>query len=319
MDRLRDLEVSSIFRWAIVCQEVRSKEKKASWEGEGGVMSGNGGRAATSGVEVATVATAMMGSSSEVAGEGMVATGDVGEGPEVRGDTGGGTTVTGEDESKTGGGSGTVDGCADATGSRDRVTGSGGGAMGTPPTPTVKELLAAAEKASDERGGEEMTTSQVTATPVLRTTEVEPRGGDSGIGASHPVPFVEGDFLDSVGSRDILDALGLDAGIAAVLRGARTLEDQTSTLLLGALLSSAGVTASGMGSPEIAEMRVEELEQEAVVEERVTVVGEVKAYLEGEHPGFAPATYAPRSHFFEPVGMISYVPARADYPEDLLL
>ncbi|KAI8538339.1 hypothetical protein RHMOL_Rhmol09G0095000 [Rhododendron molle] len=72
-----------------------------------------------------------------------------------------------------------------------------------------------------------MTAGRVVVTPILRATAVEPWGGDSGIGASHPVPFMEGDFLDSARPRDILDALGLDAEITAVLRSARTPKDQT--------------------------------------------------------------------------------------------
>ncbi|KAI8571320.1 hypothetical protein RHMOL_Rhmol01G0110500 [Rhododendron molle] len=61
------------------------------------------------------------------------------------------------------------------------------------------------------------------------------------------------------------------------------------------------------------------MEPEAAAEQRVTAVEEVKEYLKGERPRFTSATYAPRLHFFEPTGMIGYVPARADYPEDMLL
>ncbi|KAI8550394.1 hypothetical protein RHMOL_Rhmol06G0102800 [Rhododendron molle] len=168
-------------------------------------------------------------------------------------------------------------------------------------------------------GDEEMTAGRVIATPVLRATTVEPRGGDSGIGASHPVPFVEGDFLDSARPRDILDALGLDATITEMLRGARTTEDQASALLLGALLSGAGGTTADTGSPEADAMGGEELDEEAVVEERVTAAAGAKAYLASARPGFVPKTYAPRLHFFKPMGMTDYTPARTDYPEDLLL
>ncbi|KAI8555055.1 hypothetical protein RHMOL_Rhmol05G0144700 [Rhododendron molle] len=58
---------------------------------------------------------------------------------------------------------------------------------------------------------------------------------------------------------------------------------------------------------------------EVVIEERVTAADEVKAYLACARPGFESRTYAPRLHFFEPTGMTGYVPARDDYPEDLLL
>lgn len=85
-----------------------------------------------------------------------------------------------------------------------------------------------------------MTSGRVTLTPVLRAMVVEPRSGDSGIGASYSVPFAAGDFLHSVGPRDILDALGLDSAIASVLRDTRTPEDRTSALLLVALLSGEG-------------------------------------------------------------------------------
>ncbi|KAI8571125.1 hypothetical protein RHMOL_Rhmol01G0094000 [Rhododendron molle] len=104
-----------------------------------------------------------------------------------------------------------------------------GGVAGTPDTPTVEDLLAAAERVSGERrdgGGEEVVTAgRVIATPVLRATVAESRGGNSGIGASRPVPLTEGDFLDTARPQDILDALGLDAGIREVPRGARNTED----------------------------------------------------------------------------------------------
>ncbi|KAI8559157.1 hypothetical protein RHMOL_Rhmol04G0151600 [Rhododendron molle] len=207
------------------------------------------------------------------------------------------------------------------------VSGSGGDAMsnrgdaaGTPDTPTVEDLLAAAERVSGERregGGEEVVTAGcVSATPVLRATVAGSRGGDNGIGASGPVPLTEGDFLDTARPQDILDALGLDAGIRKVLRGARNTEDQTPALLLEALLSGAGVTAADTGSPEVADLGQEE---EVVIEERVTAAAEAKAFLARARPGFTPDTYAPRLHFFEPTGMTGYVPARTDYPEDLLL
>ncbi|KAI8572217.1 hypothetical protein RHMOL_Rhmol01G0181000 [Rhododendron molle] len=130
---------------------------------------------------------------------GLAAVGDVGGSEIVRGD--GGELATGRRDTLGGGGD---------------DTSSGGDAAGTPHTPTVEDLLAAAERAGDDRrdgGGDEVVmVGRVVATPVLRATIVEPRGGDSGIGASHPVPFMEGDFLDTARPRDILEALGLDAG-----------------------------------------------------------------------------------------------------------
>jgi hypothetical protein len=62
-------------------------------------------------------------------------------------------------------------------------------------------------------------------------------------------------------------------------------------------------------------------------EARVTAVEEVQAYLRaeqqahlaGERPEFSPVTYAPRLHFFEPTGMVSYTPVRTEYPEELVL
>lgn len=160
-------------------------------------------RAAASSVEVAAVAAAAVGGvapdDERVAGESMEAMGDVGGGSEVRGGASGDTTATGENEAETGGGS-RVDSGEDATGSGGGATGSGGGATGTPPTPTIEELLVAVEWAGDERGDDAsrgMTTAgRVVATPILRTTMVEPRSEDSEIRASRPVPFVAGDFLD---------------------------------------------------------------------------------------------------------------------------
>lgn len=151
-------------------------------------------------------------------------------------------------------------------------------------------------------GSETMTAGHVVATPVLRVMAVEPRSGDSGIGASRPIPFEVGDFLDSTGPRDILDALGLDYDIAAVLRDTRMPEDHTSALLLGALLSGEGRSGSETAvheveEPEVGGMDTKGPKPEAVAEERVTVVDEVRAYLAGEHPGFALGIYAPRLHF----------------------
>ncbi|KAI8535808.1 hypothetical protein RHMOL_Rhmol10G0202900 [Rhododendron molle] len=75
-----------------------------------------------------------------------------------------------------------------------------------------------------------------------------------------------------------------------------------------------------MRSPETADLGLgEEREEEVVLKERVTAATEAKAYLARARPEFEVATYAPRLHFFEPTGMTGYVPARTDYPEDLLL
>ncbi|KAI8535485.1 hypothetical protein RHMOL_Rhmol10G0178200 [Rhododendron molle] len=160
-----------------------------------------------------------------------------------------------------------------------------------------EELLTAAERANGEwreGGGDEVVTAgRVVATPVLRATAVELRGRSSGIGASHPVPFVEGDFWDSARPRDILDALGLNAEITEVLRGARTPEDPTSVLLLGALLRGTRATAADMGSPEMDDMGEEEPKGETAVEEWVTALAEAKAYLAGKRPGMVLPTSAP--------------------------
>lgn len=60
-------------------------------------------------------------------------------------------------------------------------------------------------------------------------------------------------FLDFAEPRDILDALGLGSGIAAMLRGARTPEDRASALLLGALLSGEGASVPETVVPEVEE------------------------------------------------------------------
>ncbi|KAI8568324.1 hypothetical protein RHMOL_Rhmol02G0189600 [Rhododendron molle] len=79
------------------------------------------------------------------------------------------------------------------------------------------------------------------------------------------------------------------------------------------------MTAADVGSPEMDAMGGEELEEEVVVEERVTAAAEAKAYLASARPGFVPETYALRLHFFEPTGMTGYALAWTYYPEDLLL
>ncbi|XP_058216838.1 uncharacterized protein LOC131327716 [Rhododendron vialii] len=215
--------------------------------------------------------------------------------------------------------------------SGDGGSGSGVGGSGRPLTPIVEELFAAAERASDggiaDLGGEEVVVGQFSETLVLRTaTVLEPRSGDSGIGSSRPVPFADGDFLEDVEPRDVLDALGLDSVVAAVLKDASTPEDRASASLLGALLSGAGSGAQKVVVPEAEALGGDRVAAEVAAEVRVTAVNEAKAYLEGrggylarEGPEFTPATYAPRLHFFEPVGMTAYVPGYADYPKEMLL
>ncbi|XP_058208136.1 uncharacterized protein LOC131321146 [Rhododendron vialii] len=185
------------------------------------------------------------------------------------------------------------------SGSGDGGSGSGGGGSGRPLTPYHGEVFS--------------------ETPVLRTaTVLEPRSGDSGIGSSRPVPFADGDFLKDAEPRDVLDAFGVDSGVAAVLRDTSTPEDRASALLLGALLSGAGSGTPKVVVPVVEELRGNRVDAEAAAEVRVTAVDEAKSYLE-ERPEFTPATYAPRLHLFEPVGMTAYVPGYADYPEDTLL
>ncbi|XP_058198435.1 uncharacterized protein LOC131313955 [Rhododendron vialii] len=161
--------------------------------------------------------------------------------------------------------------------SGDRRSGSGGRGSGRPLTPTVEELFTAAERASDggitDRGGEEVVGGQFSETPVLRTaTVLEPRSGDNGIGASRPVPFADGDFLEDAEPRDILDAFGLDSGVAAVLRDASMPEDRASALLLGALLSGASSGTPEVVVPEVEELGGDRVDAEVAVEVRVTAV-----------------------------------------------
>ncbi|KAI8568392.1 hypothetical protein RHMOL_Rhmol02G0195300 [Rhododendron molle] len=317
MNLIQDLDLLTIARWAVVFQEVRIKWRGKIWGEEDMAVGGSAGadRSGGEATESATVvagegggnraAVAIGGSSNEVVADEVA---DVGGNEAVSGSSGGFMGSGGR-----------------GAGSEGGAMGSSGGAAGTPPTPTVKELLATAERASDERradvSSEAAVGGRVVSTPVLRTTVVEPRWGDSGIRASRSTPFEAGDFLDSAGPQDILGTLSLIPGIADILRAAETPEDRTSALLLGALLSGTG--ASDIGGhgveSETAEVETEEREPEAAAKQRVTAVEEVKAYLGGERPQFTLATYAPRLHFFEPVGIISYVPTRADYPEDTLL
>lgn len=186
-----------MFRWAMVCQEVRGKGKKKSWEERRGAMDSGGERAAPSSAMGTEPATGKDGDSGVAPSGG----GTPGRIAVVVGDVGGSGG-----ETEAGGGGGKVNSGEDATGSGEGASGSGGGATDTPPTPTVEELLAATERAGGEwradASGEERTAGQVIPTPVLRATGVEPRSGDSGIGALHPIPFMAGDFLDTAGPRN---------------------------------------------------------------------------------------------------------------------
>ncbi|KAI8538200.1 hypothetical protein RHMOL_Rhmol09G0084200 [Rhododendron molle] len=355
-DRAQDLDFSTIFQWAIVCQEARIKRKKKTWGVEEQAMA-SGGEETTPSREARLSAVAAVEAAAErrpkttpkkerflrreevveveeegeqpseeaaavaaaaateeasrsaatpaqegVVSEHLTAMRCAGEGlatevEAVRGtgamestsrDVAAGGNVS-EGEIVRGDGDELATGSGGSLGGEMGVSGSGGGVTGVPHTPTVEDLFVAAERAGDEVviGG------RVVATPVLRATTIEPRVGDSGIGASHPVPFTEGDFLDSARPQDILDALGV-------------------------LLSGAG-TAANRGSPEMADLGAEEPEEEMVIEERITAADEAKADLATARPGFESGTYAPRLHLFEPTGMTGYVPARDDYPEDLLL
>lgn len=140
---------------------------------------------------------------------------------------------------------------------------------------------------------------------------MEPRGGDSGIGASEPVPFADGDFLESADPRDILGALGVNPRVADVLREVESLDVRAAATLFGVILSQGG---GGEGT----RMPGEELEPEEV-EERVTAVNEAKAFAINPRPAFSPETYAPPLHSFEPVGITNYALVNADYPGDMLL
>ncbi|KAI8571319.1 hypothetical protein RHMOL_Rhmol01G0110400 [Rhododendron molle] len=237
MDETYDRDLLTVAWWAVTFQEVRIKRRGRIWDEEYTVVGGGAG-VGPSGEGV----TAVMGEAGS--NQAVVVIGDrsngveaaeVGGGPEAMVDASGAEAALGS-----GGGS---------LGSGDGGEGRGGDATGTPSTPTVEELLAAAERAGNERragdSNEVMVGGRVVATSVLRTTALESRGGDSGIGASRPVPFEAGDFLDSAGPRDVMDAFRLEPEVEAVLRGARTLEDRTSALLLGALLSGAGASDTG--------------------------------------------------------------------------
>lgn len=122
---------------------------------------------------------------------------------------------------------------------------------------------------------------------------MEPQGGDSGIGASEPVPFAEGDFLEAEDPRDILDALGVDPRVADVLREVKSPDVRAAATLLGVILSQGG-SEGGRASEE---MRIhgEEPEPEEMVEVRVTAVDEAKAFAKDPRPNFSHMTYRIRS------------------------
>ncbi|KAF7148732.1 hypothetical protein RHSIM_Rhsim03G0101900 [Rhododendron simsii] len=153
---------------------------------------------------------------------------------------------------------------------------------------------------------ETATVGRFTVTPVLRSSVVEPRSGDGRIGASEPVPFAEGDFLESANPRDILGVLGVDSpNVQAV-----------ATLLRVILSRDEGSTFGAREGEEIPE---EMPESETVVEERVTAVDEARACTGETHPPFLSETYSPRLHCFEPIGITNYAPVNADYSGDMLL
>ncbi|KAI8571787.1 hypothetical protein RHMOL_Rhmol01G0146000 [Rhododendron molle] len=307
METTHDLDLLTVAGWAATFLEVRIKRRGRIWGEEDAVVSG--GNVVVHGNGAAAVTAA---ATEEAKGNRESATVVAGEVTEsvsvVAGEVGGDQVVgavegsSGVEVAKLGGGSeaaADVGGAEAASGSGGGATGSCSGAAGTPHTPTMEELLEAAKRAGDEQRGDDgqevVVGGRVVTTPVLRATVVEPR--------------------------DVLGAFRLEPDVEAVLRGARTLEDRTSALLIGALLSGAGASdTGGLGVEcETEEGEAEEWEPEAATERRVTAVEEVKEYLKGERPGFTIATYTPRLHFFEPTGMTGYVPARDDYPEDMLL
>lgn len=237
------------------------------------------------------------------------------------------------EEITSGGEAGVVAGGEGAAGETTAAMGDAGGSTGetrgevsrsgnTPPTPMVEELLKAAE---DGAGGSGEATTEsgaavvgrFTATPALRTATVEPQGGDSGIGASEPVPFAEGDFLETADPRDILDALGVDPQVADVLWEVESPDVRVAATLLGVILSQGG--GEGGRLPEEMRMHGEESEPEEMLEVRVTAVDQAKAFTKDPRPNCSHTTYAPRSHCFKPAGITGYVPASADYLGDLLL
>ncbi|KAI8560016.1 hypothetical protein RHMOL_Rhmol04G0221900 [Rhododendron molle] len=310
MDKTHDLDLLTVARWAATFLEVQIKKRGRIWGEEDAMVSGGNGVVHSSGTAVVGGgAGAGADPSGEGTTEGVTAVaGDGGSSIEVAaaGDSGrveaieaGGGSEAAADirgvDAASGSGGGSMGGRDGDAGSGGGVT-SSSGATGTPYTPTMEELLATAERASDGQQADDspvvVVGGRVAATSVLRSMVVGPRGGDSGIRASRPVPFEAGDFSDSAEPQDVMGAFRLEPGVEAVLRGARTLEDRTSALLLGALLSGAGASdTGGLGvESETEEREAEEQEPEVVAEQRVTAVDEVKAYLKGERPGFTRTT-----------------------------
>ncbi|XP_058209966.1 uncharacterized protein LOC131322608 [Rhododendron vialii] len=186
-----------------------------------------------------------------------------------------------------------------------------------PHTPTMEDLLKAVEENSANgqdvaAESEAATLGLFTITPVLRTSVVEPRNEDAGIGASQPIPLVDGDFLESTDPRDILDALSVNSRTLKVLGEVGSSYVRAAATLLGVILSQGGSERVRMpkGGPE---------SEEVVVVERVAAVEEAKAFGRETRPTFSPQTYAPQLHLFEPVEITNYALANADYPGDMLL
>ncbi|KAF7148830.1 hypothetical protein RHSIM_Rhsim03G0182400 [Rhododendron simsii] len=131
---------------------------------------------------------------------------------------------------------------------------------------------------------ETATVGRFIVTPVLRSSVAEPRSGDGGIGASEPVPFGEGDFLESANPRDILGALGVDSP-----------DVQAAATLLRVILSQD--EGSAFGAEESEEIPEEMPESETVVEERLTALNEAKAFATAARPEFSPRPILHRTSF----------------------
>ncbi|KAF7153233.1 hypothetical protein RHSIM_Rhsim01G0151300 [Rhododendron simsii] len=303
-----------MLRWAVVCQEIRQRKRKMDagrekervasgvWDGvePGSVVAAMGDAVATGGdrrdTEVFGVVAAAMGDTTVVT---------TGEGED---------RVTFNDEEVTEDVTAVTGGAGDEAGVS---TGNASGDGNTPPTSIVEELLKAAEDRAVS-GGQETTTESEAAivgrfivTPVLRTSPVELRSGASGIGASEPVPLVEGDFLERADTLYILGALGVDLSATDVLRGVGSPDARVAATLLGVILSQGG--SEGERVPE------GESEPEEMVKVWMTAMDEAKAFARESRPPFSPETYAPQLHLFEPVGITSYAPVNADYLGDMLL
>ncbi|KAF7149338.1 hypothetical protein RHSIM_Rhsim03G0096700 [Rhododendron simsii] len=190
-----------------------------------------------------------------------------------------------------GGAAATMGGAAVIEEGDDGAGVSNGGATGsghTPLTPTMEGLHKAVEEGAKGSSGttamnKTAPVGHFSATSVLKSSAVESKSGDGGIGASEPVPFAEGYFLESAGPQDILG----DGSVA--------------------------------GAHEGGEIPEEMLEPETVVEERLTAVNEEKAFAAAARPEFSPETYTPPLHLFKPVGITNYALINVEYPCDMLL